>query len=153
MRNSLTIIGAGLAGCEAAWQAAKQGIQVKLYEMRPQVETGAHQTDGLAELVCSNSLGSNLPDRASGLLKEELRHLGSLLLECAELTAVPAGGALAVDRNAFSQLVTEKITAHSNISLIREEVKRIPQIALSSSRLARLLPLPSLRISTNGVGR
>jgi methylenetetrahydrofolate--tRNA-(uracil-5-)-methyltransferase len=127
MRKFLTIIGAGLAGCEAAWQAAQKGLQVTLYEMRPQVETGAHQTDGLAELVCSNSLGSNLPDRASGLLKEELRHLGSLLLECAGQTAVPAGGALAVDRDAFSQLITEKITAHPNITLVREEVKRIPQ--------------------------
>ncbi len=76
MRNSLTIIGAGLAGCEAAWQAAKQGIQVKLYEMRPLVETGAHQTDGLAELVCSNSLGSNLPDRASGLVERRIAPLG-----------------------------------------------------------------------------
>ena len=127
MRNSLTIIGAGLAGCEAAWQAARKGIQVNLYEMRPLVETGAHQTSDLAELVCSNSLGSNLPDRASGLLKEELRLLGSLLLDCAEQTSVPAGGALAVDRDAFSQLATEKITSHPNITLIREEVKRIPQ--------------------------
>ena len=127
MRKSVTIIGAGLAGCEAAWQAAQNNIKVNLYEMRPLVETGAHQTDGLAELVCSNSLGSNLPDRASGLLKEELRHLGSLLLDCAEQTAVPAGGALAVDRDAFSQRVTKKITSHPNITLFREEVKLIPQ--------------------------
>lgn len=127
MRNSLTIIGAGLAGCEAAWQAAQRGIQVNLYEMRPLVKTGAHETDGLAELVCSNSLGSNLPDRASGLLKEELRHLGSLLLNCAEQTSVPAGGALAVDRDAFSELVTEKISSHPNITLIREEIKHIPK--------------------------
>ncbi len=127
MRKNLSIIGAGLAGCEAAWQAAQKSISVNLYEMRPLVETGAHQTAALAELVCSNSLGSNLPDRASGLLKEELRHLGSLLLDCAEQTSVPAGGALAVDRDAFSQLVTEKITSHPNITLIREEVKHIPQ--------------------------
>lgn len=126
MRNSLIIIGAGLAGSEAAWQAAQKGIKVNLFEMRPLVETGAHQTSALAELVCSNSLGSNLPDRASGLLKEELRLLGSLLLECAEQTAVPAGGALAVDRDAFSQRVTDKITSHPNITLIREEVKHIP---------------------------
>ena len=128
MRNSLTIIGAGLAGCEAAWQTAQKGIKVNLHEMRPLVKTGAHETDGLAELVCSNSLGSNLPDRASGLLKEELRLLGSLLLTCAEQTSVPAGGALAVDRDAFSKLVTEKITAHPNITLIREEIKRIPRM-------------------------
>ena len=126
MRNSLIIIGAGLAGSEAAWQAAQKGIKVNLFEMRPLVETGAHQTSALAELVCSNSLGSNLPDRASGLLKEELRLLGSLLLECAEQTAVPAGGALAVDRDAFSQRVTDKITSHPNITLIREEVTHIP---------------------------
>jgi methylenetetrahydrofolate--tRNA-(uracil-5-)-methyltransferase len=127
MRNSLTIIGAGLAGCEAAWQAAQKDVQVNLYEMRPLVKTGAHESDGLAELVCSNSLGSNLPDRASGLLKEELRHLGSLLLICAEQTSVPAGGALAVDRDLFSQLVTEKINKHPNITLIREEIKHIPK--------------------------
>ena len=126
MRNSLIIIGAGLAGSEAAWQAAQKGIKVNLFEMRPLVGTGAHQTSALAELVCSNSLGSNLPDRASGLLKEELRLLGSLLLECAEQTAVPAGGALAVDRDAFSQRVTDKITSHPNITLIREEVTHIP---------------------------
>lgn len=127
MENSLKIIGAGLAGCEAAWQAARNGIQVNLYEMRPLVKTGAHETGNLAELVCSNSLGSNLPDRASGLLKEELRHLGSLLLECAEQTAVPAGGALAVDRDEFAKLVTGKIAAHPKINLIREEITEIPQ--------------------------
>ena len=102
----LIIIGGGLAGSEAAWQAANKGPRVNLYEMRPEKETGAHLTGDLAELVCSNSLGSNLVDRASGLLKEELRRLGSLLLECAEETALPAGGALAVDREAFAQRVT-----------------------------------------------
>src|SRR3990172_3221728 len=84
MENTLTIIGGGLAGSEAAWQAAQLGIRIKLYEMRPKTLTGAHQTSDLAELVCSNSLGSNLPDRASGLLKNELRRLSSMLLECAE---------------------------------------------------------------------
>jgi len=124
--NILTIVGGGLAGCEAAWQAAELGIQVHLYEMRPLVMTPAHSGANLAELVCSNSLGSNLPDRASGLLKEELRLLGSKLLNCAENTALPAGGALAVDREAFSALVTEELVKHPNIQIIREEVKQIP---------------------------
>lgn len=122
----LIVIGGGLAGSEAAWQAAQRGIKVKLYEMRPVVATGAHQTDSLAELVCSNSLGSNLPDRASGVLKAELRRLGSLLLEIAEQTALPAGAALAVDRELFAQKVTERIAAHPNIELIRQETSEIP---------------------------
>ncbi len=124
--NILTIVGGGLAGCEAAWQAAQLGIQVHLYEMRPTVMTPAHSGAKLAELVCSNSLGSNLPDRASGLLKQELRLLGSKLLNCAENTALPAGGALAVDREAFSALVTEALSNHPNIQIIQEEVKQIP---------------------------
>lgn len=123
----LTVVGGGLAGSEAAWQAAIRGIQVDLYEMRPAVQTGAHITGDLAELVCSNSLGSKLPDRASGLLKEELRCLGSMLLEGAEATALPAGGALAVDREAFSRLVSERIGCHPNIRVIREEVQAIPE--------------------------
>ena len=124
--KTLHIIGGGLAGSEAAWQAAQRGIQVRLYEMRPKTTTGAHQTDSLAELVCSNSLGSNLPDRAAGLLKNELRRLGSLLLACAEETAIPAGGALAVDRHAFARLVTQSLEAHPNIEILREEVREIP---------------------------
>ncbi len=124
--NELSVIGGGLAGSEAAWQAAQRGLQVKLYEMRPVVATGAHQTESLAELVCSNSLGSNLPDRASGVLKAELRRLGSLLLEVAEETALPAGAALAVDRELFAAKVTERISAHPNIRLIREEYPEIP---------------------------
>jgi methylenetetrahydrofolate--tRNA-(uracil-5-)-methyltransferase len=126
MEITLTIIGGGLAGCEAAWQAAQAGIKVNLYEMRPKTSTGAHQTSDLAELVCSNSLGSNLPDRASGLLKNELRRLGSMLLECAEATALPAGAALAVDRELFAQAVTERIHKHPLIEVIREEVKKLP---------------------------
>jgi methylenetetrahydrofolate--tRNA-(uracil-5-)-methyltransferase len=124
--NTVTIIGGGLAGSEAAWQLAQQGVRVKLYEMRPVNPTGAHVTSDLAELVCSNSLGSNLPDRASGVLKNELRRLNSMLVECAEETALPAGAALAVDREAFARSVTEKIESHPNIELIREEVKEIP---------------------------
>jgi len=124
--TDLIVIGGGLAGSEAAWQAAQQGLNVKLYEMRPTLQTGAHQTHDLAELVCSNSLGSNLPDRASGLLKSELRILGSMLLECAEAASLPAGGALAVDRERFAQLVTEQVSNHPNIEIVREEMKTIP---------------------------
>ena len=124
--NDLIVIGGGLAGSEAAWQAAQRGLNVRLCEMRPTQQTGAHQTDDLAELVCSNSLGSNLPDRASGLLKNETRLLGSMLLECAEQASLPAGGALAVDRELFARLVTERIENHPNIEIVREEVKEIP---------------------------
>lgn len=122
----LTIIGGGLAGCEAAWQAASRGVPVDLYEMRPHTMTGAHTGGNLAELVCSNSLGSNLLDRASGLLKEELRLMGSLLIQCAEQTALPAGGALAVDREEFSLAVTRAIESHPLIRVIREEMPEIP---------------------------
>ena len=124
--DDLIVIGGGLAGCEAAWQAAERGLSVSLFEMRPDHPTGAHVTSDLAELVCSNSLGSHSTQRASGLLKEELRLMGSLLLACAEETAVPAGGSLAVDRGAFASLVTERIQNHPNITLIREEVTFIP---------------------------
>lgn len=126
MENTLTIIGGGLAGSEAAWQAAQLGIVVKLYEMRPEISTGAHQTADLAELICSNSLGSNLPDRASGLLKNEMRRLGSMLLKCAEATALPAGAALAVDRELFARAVTERIQNHPLIEVIRKEATSIP---------------------------
>ena len=125
--TDLIVIGGGLAGSEAAFQAAQGGLKVQLYEMRPGVQTGAHQTRDLAELVCSNSLGSNLPDRASGLLKTEMRMLGSMLLECAESASLPAGGALAVDRELFARLVTEQIEKHPNIQIIRDEVKDIPK--------------------------
>jgi methylenetetrahydrofolate--tRNA-(uracil-5-)-methyltransferase len=125
--TDLIVIGGGLAGSEAAFQAAQRGLKVQLYEMRPGVQTGAHQTHDLAELVCSNSLGSNLPDRASGLLKNEMRMLGSKLLECAESASLPAGGALAVDRELFARLVTEQIEKHPNIQIIREELRDIPK--------------------------
>lgn len=124
--QDLIVIGGGLAGSEAAWQAAQRGIRVRLYEMRPLLSTGAHTGEGLAELVCSNSLGSTLIDRAPGLLKEELHRLDSMILRCAEEAAVPAGGALAVDRQDFSRRVTERIENHPNIRLIREEVREIP---------------------------
>jgi methylenetetrahydrofolate--tRNA-(uracil-5-)-methyltransferase len=127
IKTQLTVIGGGLAGCEAAWQAAETGIQVTLYEMRPFLSTGAHTSANLAELVCSNSLGSNAPDRASGLLKQELRWYNSLLVRVAEETALPAGQSLAVDRTDFSQRVTELILNHPNIQLVRQEVTAIPQ--------------------------
>ena len=125
--TQLTIIGGGLAGSEAAWQAAQSGIKVTLYEMRPTNPTGAHLSGDFAELVCSNSLGSNLSDRASGVLKNELRQLNSMLLDCAEATVLPAGAALAVDREAFAHLVTEKIQSHPNIEIVRAEMTDIPQ--------------------------
>jgi methylenetetrahydrofolate--tRNA-(uracil-5-)-methyltransferase len=124
--TDLIVIGGGLAGSEAAWQAAQRGLDVRLYEMRPFQQTGAHQTQDLAELVCSNSLGSKLPDRASGVLKNEMRLLGSMLLECAEQCSLPAGGALAVDRELFARLVTKRVQSHPHIEIIREEVKEIP---------------------------
>lgn len=123
----ITIVGGGLAGSEAAWQVAQSGFKVQLYEMRPSTPTGAHLSGDLAELVCSNSLGSNLPDRASGVLKNELRQLNSMLLECAEASALPAGAALAVDREAFARMVTQKIENHPNIKVLRGEMKEIPQ--------------------------
>jgi methylenetetrahydrofolate--tRNA-(uracil-5-)-methyltransferase len=121
------VVGAGLAGSEAAWQAAQRGLRVRLYEMRPTRATPAHQTDGFAELVCSNSLGSNAPDRALGLLKAELRRLGSLNIACADATALPAGDALAVDREAFSRRITAEVSAHPNIEVVREEVVSVPE--------------------------
>ena len=122
----LIVIGGGLAGSEAAWQAACRGIKVSLYEMRPVRQTPAHVTDRLAELVCSNSLGSDQPDRAPGLLKAEIRRLGSLIMAAAEEAAVPAGGALAVDRERFAGGVTRCLESHPNISIYRQEVTRLP---------------------------
>lgn len=126
MKPELIVIGGGLAGCEAAWQAAQQGVQVKLFEMRPRRATPAHVTDQLAELVCSNSLGSTIVEKAPGLLKAELRALGSMILECATLASLPAGSSLAVDRERFAASVTERIENHPNIALIREEATTIP---------------------------
>ena len=125
-KHVVRVIGGGLAGSEAAWQLAQRGVSVELYEMRPERTTPAHRTGWLAELVCSNSLGSDLPDRAPGLLKNELRRMGSLLLACAQQAAVPAGGALAVDREIFARAVTEALEKHPQIAIIRQEVQRIP---------------------------
>jgi methylenetetrahydrofolate--tRNA-(uracil-5-)-methyltransferase len=123
----LTVIGGGLAGCEAAWQAASRGIKVKLIEMRPLKNTPAHKTEYLSELVCSNSLRSDSLENAAGLLKLEMRELNSLIIDCADKTRLPAGSALAVDRVLFSKLVTEKIESHPNIELIRNEATEIPE--------------------------
>ena len=127
MSAVITVVGGGLAGSEAAWQAAEMGAQVTLYEMRPHKRTPAHVSDRLAELVCSNSLGSDLPDRAGGLLKAELRYLRSLVLACADRARVPAGGALAVDRELFAAEVTRRVEAHPRIRVVREEVTAVPE--------------------------
>jgi methylenetetrahydrofolate--tRNA-(uracil-5-)-methyltransferase len=121
-----TVVGGGLAGSEAAWQLAERGVDVTLFEMRPRKTTGAHVSDRLGELVCSNSFGSKLPDRAPGMLKAELDLLGSLLMRIAEKAALPAGGALAVDREAFAAQVSAALEAHPRIHVTREEVTAIP---------------------------
>ena len=121
------VIGAGLAGAEAAWQLAQRGIQVELYEMKPQKKSPAHHTDTFAELVCSNSLRGDRLENAVGLLKEELRRFGSLIISCADATRVEAGGCLAVDRQGFSDLVTQKIRSHPNITVIEGEVTQVPE--------------------------
>ena len=121
------VIGAGLAGCEAAWQLANRDIDVRLYEMKPKKMTPAHHSPDFAELVCSNSLRGDRLENAVGLLKEELRRLDSLILTCAEATRVEAGGCLAVDRGGFSQMVTEKIRSHPRITVVEEEVTQVPE--------------------------
>ena len=127
----INVIGGGLAGVEAAWQAANSGAEVKLYEMRPVTQTPAHRTEQLAEIVCSNSLKSDEKGTAPYLLKEELRRGGSLVMEAAEATKVPAGAALAVDRGKFAEFITRRIEAHPAIELIREEIKIIPKDEIS----------------------
>lgn len=123
----LTVIGAGLAGCEAAWQAAQMGVPVRLIEMKPEKRTPAHQSPLFAELICSNSLKAARLESAAGMLKEEMRRFGSLLMACADQCAVPAGGALAVDRVQFAKMATEKIEAHPLITVVHEEVTEIPK--------------------------
>lgn len=127
MSNQVTVIGAGLAGCEVAWQLAQRGISVRLCEMKPQQHLPAHHSDDFAELVCSNSLRSDELSNAAGLLKEELRRLDSLILACADENRVEAGGALAVDREAFARAVTDKIKNHPNIEIVYGEVTDIPE--------------------------
>ena len=125
--REIKIIGAGLAGCEAAWQAANRGYRVKLYEMKPKKYSPAHKSENFAELVCSNSLKAMRFGSSAGLLKQEMRMLGSLTVECAGKTAVPAGGALAVDRDKFSDMVTRKIMSHPLIETEYGEVIDIPE--------------------------
>src|SRR5215210_2927735 len=126
LMSDVTILGAGLAGSEAAWQAARRGCSVELWEMRPVKETPAHRTQHFAELVCSNSLGNRSLETASGLLKEELRRLGSVILRCADANSVPAGGALGVAREDFPRAVTEAVHAHPNIEVVRKEATKLP---------------------------
>ncbi|MDQ3745509.1 MAG: methylenetetrahydrofolate--tRNA-(uracil(54)-C(5))-methyltransferase (FADH(2)-oxidizing) TrmFO, partial [Acidobacteriota bacterium] len=129
--KEVLVIGGGLAGAEAAWQAAQAGASVRLCEMRPVRATPAHRTDRLAEIVCSNSLKSDEPGTAPYLLKEELRRAGSVVLDAAGRTRVPAGAALAVDRHKFAELITERVGSHPNITLVREEVTRVPEDAFT----------------------
>ena len=125
--SKVKVIGAGLAGAEAAWQLAQRGLQVQLYDMKPAKKSPAHHADTFAELVCSNSLRGDRLENAVGLLKEELRRLGSLIMTCAEATRVEAGGCLAVDRQGFSDMVTEKLRSHPNITVCAEEVTEVPE--------------------------
>ena len=127
MEHMVKVIGAGLAGSEAAWQLAQRGIKVTLYEMKPHKKSPAHHADTFAELVCSNSLRGDRLENAVGLLKEELRRMGSLIMQCADATRVEAGGCLAVDRYGFSQMVTDKIRNHPNITVVEEEVTEVPE--------------------------
>ncbi len=138
MKETINVIGGGLAGVEAAWQAAERGVTVKLYEMRPVQQTPAHRTDKLAEIVCSNSLKTDEPGSAPYLLKEELRRGGSMVLEVAEATKVPAGAALSVDRIKFAEMITERIEAHPNIEIVREEVTTLEQIDRSADTPVRM---------------
>jgi methylenetetrahydrofolate--tRNA-(uracil-5-)-methyltransferase len=126
-KKEAVVIGAGLAGCEAAWQLAERGVSVTLWEMKPEKYSPAHQSPGFAELICSNSLKAARIDSAAGLLKEEMRRFSSLLVKCAEESRVPAGGALAVDRNQFSKLATEAILSHPNITVKHGEQTRLPE--------------------------
>ena len=145
MRDDVVIVGGGLAGSEAAWQAANHGARVTLYEMRPKEMTQAHKTGGLAELVCSNSLGSLDPHNAPGILKQEMRQLNSLILASAEQARVPAGSALAVDRDQFSLRITQALEGHPNIKILHEEVADIPRDCVC---IVATGPLTSDKLST-----
>jgi methylenetetrahydrofolate--tRNA-(uracil-5-)-methyltransferase len=147
----ITVVGAGLAGSEAAWQIARNGVPVLLYEMRPTTLTPAHETALFAELVCSNSLGSLLPDRATGLLQEELRRMGSLLLQAADRARVPAGGALAVDRIAFAETVTSALEHHPLIEIRREEVRALTETDTPTIVATGPLTSPALEQALTGI--
>jgi methylenetetrahydrofolate--tRNA-(uracil-5-)-methyltransferase len=143
--ETVNVMGGGLAGSEAAWQLAEAGIPVKLWEMRPGVRTPVHRTDYLAELVCSNSLKSSLADTAQGLLKSEMTQMGSLILQCARASQVPAGSALAVDRDQFGALVTSRLKAHPRVEIIRREVQFIPPGEMSIIATGPLTSAPLLQ--------
>ena len=145
----ITIVGGGLAGCEAAWQVASLGVPVTLYEMRPVQPTVVHKTDRLAELVCSNSFRGDKLDNAVGLLKEEMRRLGSLVMRSAEASRVPAGAALAVDRERFAELVTRAVSEHSLITVVREEVRAVPESSEKTPVILATGPLTSERLSSD----
>ncbi|MFO0775021.1 MAG: methylenetetrahydrofolate--tRNA-(uracil(54)-C(5))-methyltransferase (FADH(2)-oxidizing) TrmFO [Nitrospiraceae bacterium] len=145
MRDDLIIIGGGLAGSEAAWQAASRGVRVTLHEMRPKENTQAHKTGFLAELVCSNSLGSAEVSSAPGILKAEMRAINSLIIRAAEQARVPAGSALAVDRDVFAQTITRELESHPNIRIVREEITDIPTDAVC---IVATGPLTSQKLST-----
>src|SRR5690606_16585269 len=147
LNDMIRIVGGGLAGAEAAWQAAGAGVPVTLYEMRPVRQTAVHKSDRLAELVCSNSFRGDKLDNAVGLLKEEMRRLGSLVIRAAEASRVPAGAALAVDRDAFSAFVTEAIENHPLITVVREEVCEIPDSSSDAPVILATGPLTSEGLS------
>jgi methylenetetrahydrofolate--tRNA-(uracil-5-)-methyltransferase len=147
--NPIHIIGGGLAGCEAAWQAASLGVRVVLHEMRPTRATAVHKTDRLSELVCSNSFRGDKLDNAVGLLKEEMRRLGSIVMRAAEANRVPAGAALAVDRDGFSRSITEAIHGHALMTVVREEVPRIPTDASMYPLIIATGPLTSDTLSAD----
>ena len=140
MTEVVNVVGGGLAGVEAAWQAAELGAKVRLYEMRPVLQTPAHRTDKLAEIVCSNSLKTDEPGSAPYLLKEELRRGKSLVMEVATATRVPAGAALSVDRIKFAEMITERIEAHPNIEIVREEVMSISDLGFGIADFHRRKP-------------
>ena len=146
-QSAVTVVGGGLAGCEAAWQVASAGLPVTLYEMRPVRATAVHKTDRLAELVCSNSFRGDKIDNAVGLLKEEMRRLGSLVLRAAEASRVPAGAALAVDRERFAEAVTTAIATHPLITIVRQEITTLPEASSSDPVIVATGPLTSEALS------
>src|SRR6202035_4549372 len=145
----ITIVGGGLAGSEGAWQAAAQGVPVRLYEMRPVRPTAVHKTDRLAELVCSNSFRGDKLDNAVGLLKEEMRRLGSLVMRAAESSRVPAGAALAVDRQRFAESVTQELEDHPLVTIARGEITSIPVSSESAPVIVATGPLTSAALSVD----
>ncbi len=152
MTNYINVIGAGLAGCEAAWQIASRGIPVHLYEMKPHKKSPAHHSNTFAELVCSNSFRSDMLENAVGLLKEELRRFNSLIMQCADKTRVPAGGALAVDRHGFSQEVTNKILGNPNIKVFDEEVTSLSDDVITIIATGPLTSEPLTEYISNLIG-